>query len=307
MPFLFRTILIAGVAFATCPGCGPASKVDSPDREAASAQNGPTAVEVIEKMVAVYREVETYMDNAEYGQHFVRADDGIQRQGPPTMVSVLFERPDRFRITRHEPKQDGQDQRTLVVSNGEKLQATITALYPQQLELPAPETATIEKVAPDPLLHKVLFPVPVADIFPQLNLLLAPDAKRTWLPAERDSLVMLPSKDFQPRDADPRSCFLVKIPTTAGPQIAWIDQETYLLLRIELPSEEVRKKLYPDTEFSSFAFRFDFYDALAGVTLPDEAFQLSENEQGTEIVSQFHDLPPEEVKAAENKKVKETE
>ncbi|MGI9458254.1 MAG: hypothetical protein ACR2NU_16950 [Aeoliella sp.] len=290
--------IVAGyLMLATSIGCGAATEDKSPAAGAepdATKVDGMTAADVMEKMVAVYREAESYMDNAEYGQHFVFASDGVLRQGPPIVISVMFQRPNKFRITRLEPKADGTEENAVVTSDGERLRAGASRLDPQVLQLPAPASANIESIAPDPLLRKELFPVPVVDLFPQLDLLLTPVGETAWPLAVRDALAMLPAKELKTRGADARLCFRVQFPTTMGPQICWIEKDSYLLLRIELPSEELQEQLYPGGDFSSFAMRFDFYDAILDADFPDDVFQLEFDEQAAETVAEFREPPVKE-------------
>ncbi len=250
-----------------------------------------TAEDIMAKMVSAYRDARVYLDNAEYGEHFVLAADGVQRQGPPLSVSVLLKRPNQFRITRVEPRADGNPDAAVVACDGEKLEAMIARLEPQRLSLPAPKVATLGTIAPDPLLRKALFPVPIQDMFPQLALLLADESETPWPLAAPSGLLLLPAKDIHSSGSPPVPCYRVRMQTTMGPQICWIEKETFLLLRMELPSEELRKQRYPDHEFTSFNWRFDFYDATLDVQLPTKTFRLesSDGDPAPEVVTAFHE------------------
>jgi hypothetical protein len=280
----------------TAAGCSSPSS-DSPTADVGSPepprQDGLTAAEIMNKMVAVYRDADVYVDNAEYGEHFVLAGDGVQRQGPPLTVSVLFKRPNQFRITRVEPRSDGEVDAAVVACDGEKLEARISRLEPQRLSLPAPEEATLDTIAPDPLLKQGLFPVPVQDMFPQLALLLADKERTPWPLEGGDHLTLLAPKEIRARGASPLPCYRVQMQTTMGPQICWIDKQKFLLLRIELPSEELRKRIYPNHEFTSFSWRFDFYDATLDVPIPRTTFRLEADSEAPEavLVTAFQELP----------------
>ena len=82
-----------------------------------------------------------------YGTHFVFAQDGVQRQGPPMTFSVIFEKPNRFRIARLEPRLEKDSLAVVVASDGEQLEASLSQLEPQRLITKAPERATLESVA----------------------------------------------------------------------------------------------------------------------------------------------------------------
>jgi hypothetical protein len=111
--------------------------------------------------------------------------------------------------------------------------------------------------------------------------------------------VLLPAKEIHARGSQPIDCYRVQMSTTMGPQICWVDKSTFLLLRIELPSEELRKKVYPNQEFTQFSWRFDLYDATLEAQLPSTFFRLQSTDDAPEpeIVSTFReaeDKPPAE-------------
>jgi len=280
--------LAACLLLVACAGCGGSADEPPPQDSVEPQQQGMTAAQVMEKVVATYREADSYIDNAEYGSHFVLASDGVQRQGLPISVSVLFERPNRFRIARVEQQLDGTAEAVRVVSDGDTLEANIDSLVPQRLSLDAPQEVTLDSICPDPVLRESLFPVPVQDIFPQLALLLADEEHPAWPLQAVRGLSLLPEKDIQSSGGESRPCFRVQVSTTAGPQICWVDQETFLLLRIEIPSEDLAKQNFPNQEFSSYSLRFDFYDVALGVQVRKGDFQLHKSgDEELELVKQF--------------------
>lgn len=262
---------------AVCMGCSggstePAEKTEpvrAPER-----QDGMTAGEIMEKMVATYREADTYMDNAEYGEHFILPDDGVMQQGPSVMVTVMLNRPNRFRIVREAARLDGPSERVESVSDGTKLEATVSRLPEQRLSVPAPEVATLESVAPDPVLREELFPAPVQDMFPQLALLLAADDQKPWPLQAPAGLVLLPQKQLRREHGRNAMCYRVRMPTTMGPQICWIEKDTFLLRRIEITNDELREHLYPNQEFTEFSWQFNFDDATFDAQITKSGFRL---------------------------------
>lgn len=302
------TRLAAWLLLVTGMGCS-GTAVEAPQQQAEEPrQQGMTAAEIMEKMVATYRDADSYIDNAEYGSHFVLANDGVQRQGLPISVSVLLERPNRFRITRVEQQLDGTAESVMVVSDGDTLEARIDSLAPQKLSLPAPEQATLNSVAPDPLLREALFPVAVQDIFPQLALLLADQEHPAWPLQAVRGLSLLPAKAIESSGGESRECFRVQVSTTAGPQICWIDQQTFLLLRIEIPSEQLAKQNFPNQEFANYSMRFDFYDVALGVQVRKGDFQLQDSgEEQPQLVEQFTKPAANESPAAEEQDSPEQE
>lgn len=284
----------AVLLLAWCSGCGGAPDAEDPADKPEPRQLGMTASEIMEKMVATYQQADSYIDNAEYGSHFVLADDGVQRQGLPMTVSVLFERPNRFRITRVEQQlqADGSAERVLVVSDGDTLEAIIDSLAPQRLSVEAPEVANLKNIAPDPILRSALFPVVVQDIFPQLALLMADKEHPAWALQARSGLSLLPAKDIESSGGISRPCFRVQVSTTLGPQVCWIDQETFLMLRIELPSQELAERNYPNQKFTEYSMRFDFYDVALGVQVRKGDFRIKEAgaDEQVKLVKRFTEL-----------------
>jgi outer membrane lipoprotein-sorting protein len=287
-PVFFALMLVVA-------GCNSPTKVDEADEaaEASTTQDGMTAKQIVERMVEVYRAANTYMDSAVFGPHFVRAEDGVKRQGVPINVAVLWKRPNRFRITRIEPTADGTDMAAaaVVVSDGTQLEGAVSWLEPQRLRLPAPEVATLETVAPDPLLAKALFPVAMQDIFPQLALLLTPKDQTPWPLATPSKLVLLPTKEIKSQDQSV-PCYRVQMPTSVGPQVLWIAKESFLLLRVEITNEELQKQLYPHDDFNKFVWQFDFYDVQVNAPASRDLFRLTSAEDGVEprVVTVFEEI-----------------
>ncbi len=81
-----------------------------------------------------------------------------------------------------------------------------------------------------------------------------------------------------------------------GPQICWIDKQSFLLSRIELPSEELRKRIYPNHEFTSFSWRFDFFDATIEARMPSKVFRLENDnlQPRQELVTAFQHQPDDQ-------------
>ncbi|MCO6042807.1 hypothetical protein NG895_02700 [Aeoliella sp. ICT_H6.2] len=267
-------------------------------------QDGMTAVEIMQKMVAVYREADSYLDNAEYAEHFILPEDGVKRQTPPTTFAVRLQRPNRFLITRLRTMMDGPPQGALVGSDGTTLEAVVTQLEPQRLRVDAPEVATLKTVAPDPVLREALFPGPIPDVFPQLALLLSEEEQAPWPLEAPRALVLLPPKKLDSSSKEAAECYRVQLRTDQGPQVCWIHKETFVLLRIEIANKKMQKHLYPNQEFTEFTWQFNFYDVAIDVETTKEMFRLAPAEDGQEeIVEAFREpetqpeSPPEESSA----------
>lgn len=280
------------------PSTSSETKEQSVDRAPAT-QDGMTAVQIVERMVEVYHKADTYTDDAVFGQHFVRADDGVKRQTIPLNVSVLFKRPNRYRITRLEPTPDGKDLAAAAIAacDGKQLEGAVSWLEPQRLRLPAPEVATLETVAPDPMLHNALFPVAVQDIFPQLALLLTPEDQKPWPLVAPAGLTLLPPKDLGPED-QLVPCYRVRMQTNVGPQVLWIAKKSFLLLRMEISNDQLCKQLYPHIKFNKFVWQFDFLDVRVDAPASRDLFRMTPAKDGGKprFVTKFEEPPAEEEK-----------
>lgn len=299
-PLMMASVLLlaAGCSGGNATTQPPAdARAESPDEP--SRQDGMTALEIVEKMLAVYREAEVYADNAEYAEHFEFAQDGVARQGLPMTVAVMLKRPDRFRLLRMRQRPDGTTAAAVVTCDGDKLRAQVSSFEPQLLELPAPDVLTPDSIAPDPLLREAMFPVPLQDVFPQLALLLAGEDQSPWVLEAKNRLVLLPPKKISPPGEDDVDCYRVQMPTSAGPQVCFIQKEKFLLRRIEIQNEELQKEMYPDHEFNSFRWQFDFYDIALDAQLPKQLFQLTPGEKA-EVVDAFHAVEGKESSEGEN-------
>ena len=80
----------------------------------------------------------------------------IEERGLLMTISVIYEEPNHYRISRVEPRINAETVAAVVASNGEQLEGSVSWLEPQRLQLPAPETLTMENLAPDPILLAIV-------------------------------------------------------------------------------------------------------------------------------------------------------
>lgn len=286
--FLHLHVALASL-IAVSLGCGRSESGIGPDERSTQENteyDGLTASQVTLKMVETYRRATNYMDNAEYAEHFSDANKRVPEQTHPHVTSVLFERPNRFRITRFVPAVEGPAQLITVVSDGERLLAEASDLGPQILDIRAPSEATLESVATDPLLRETLFPVPIENLYPQLSFLLAKESSPPQPARAEDRLEMLPPSPLERKGYPTVDCFRVRLPSPLGAYVYWIDRKSFLLHRLELPSEEVRKIHYADRDLGSYQLVIDFFDVAVDLEIPDSAFTL-EVPQGSSRVERL--------------------
>lgn len=284
------------MAVLSLAGCG--SSTNQQAREAVSANTGDEAVtadeskavetaegvsvdELVQRITAAYRSVENYYDNARYHETFVERGEGFWRGVMPHQVSVVFARPNRVRITRRIPDVDGGDELKVgVACEGERLRAFISDLPGQILDLPAPEALERQTLQADPELAAALLPVPIENLFPQLDLLLATDESPARFFAGA-KVAFLPSQSL-----DETPCYRLQLRRPSGNYVAWFDKESYLLRKLEIPTEQVRQQTDPDGVLSRLKLWIDFSDARGDTKIASEAFEMEIPEEA-ELVEKF--------------------
>lgn len=278
---------------------GCRSQTDTLDRAArASEGDKRTAAEVLERMAATYREAKTYRDQAAYHETFTAKQTGVMQTPPPHRVAVTFERPGKFRMERIVPSQAKESTdigkapafSVIAASDGTNLRATISGLPDQLLEKSLPEKLSKTQLAPDPLLDANLIPVPLENLYPQLDLLLSTEDSPPRL-FDNEKAQLLSSK---PIDGQP--CYRVQLEQSDGKRVLWISQETYQLKRVEAPTEAARAQLDPDNVLSDLKLWIEFSGTEFDGTIPPEEFVV-ETPAGAKVVEAFV-LPEDKDKQA---------
>lgn len=278
----FAALLVA-LAAAAAGGCRESSS-SSGQSEADRAAALNRAVEITERMLQVYRAADAYTDHATYVEESALRGEGVARELPYYQMALAFERPNRVRLTFSEAlagaaaARQGFD----VACDGVLLRAVLPEMSDQMVEKPAPATLTPENVFPDPLVREMLLGRPLAEVFPQLAMLL--NAR------DDDEHAVFPD-DSNPRLLDDaerggRSCYRVATTHPEGTRILWIDRDTYALRCVELPVDAHRRAIDPDRNFLRFSVRIDFDDVTFDAEIDDESFIL-EPRPGARRVRRF--------------------
>ncbi|MEM9185768.1 MAG: hypothetical protein AAGB00_04650 [Planctomycetota bacterium] len=240
----------------------------------------PTAEQVLDDMVAAYRAADTYFDNAEYHERFVQRGDGVPRRSEPHQVSVAWQRPRRLRVTRQAPAPGGKGLRVTLACDGNRVRLRSSDHPAECIDRPAPEALQRGDILSLGEAAGTLLPVPLENLYPQLELLLSTDKSPPKLLLSADAS-LLPSDDLQGA-----ACHRVRIDRPAGKYIAWIDQQTHLLRRLEMPTDEVRRQLDPKNALMRLDLWIDFKDATFNTPISVKAFQL-EPGAGVALVESF--------------------
>ena len=247
--------------------CGCSSDLGEESRETTAVDaevstDGLSANDILQAVAQTYRQADAYIDNARYHERYVRRDDGLEYDVPPHMVSVVFRRPGRLRLNRQVPEVDTAALNVTMTCNGSRVRAFVSDYTRQVLEYEAPNRLRVDNFLPDPRLREAVLPVPIENLYPQADLLLADEEQPARLLAS-GAATRLPSAELAGVP-----CYRVRLEhPTSGARVLWIDQQTSLLRRMEMPTRQVRDAM-------DLKLWIEFHDAALDVTIDDPTFEM---------------------------------
>ena len=259
---ILRASLIGSLAVLS--GCG--AKTD----DAATAPVSQSAVarlpgelgpqQILQRLLESYRGAKSYSDEAVVRLRFVQNGQPHDQQWPS---SVRFQRPNQLALDAFQ---------ATVRCDGSELRATIEDeptgnIDGQVLVRPAPKEIALKDLASDPLLYDILASQlrrqPI-----QLELLL-----------ESTGLAAAFGKDIACRrladDAvDGDNCFRIEVPSPGGAFVFWIDQDEFLLRRLDYPAAALLPELAQDETVSDLALWAEIREVRLNPPLERSAFTL---------------------------------
>ena len=256
--------LVSLCVISGCSGAGPAA--NSPG-EAKSARK--SAEEILARTVATYREANAYADQATYSRRRVSRNEGVSREKVLHEMSLAVEKPNkiRFRMQQIYPKSK-RNVSYDVASNGTITRSAAGLLRGQIHETKSPATLTAENFIPEPNIRKAALEVSLENIYPQLAMMLASDESKPVFPQDGKPRLLSDEKLGQ------RLCHRLLMESPAGKRTLWIDAETFMLLRMELPIKGQMGSLDPDSRFSQYSVWIDYQDASLNTEVAPETFAL---------------------------------
>ncbi len=230
---------------------------------------------MLDRTAKAYRDAKSYADVARVRIKLQLA--GQAEQDPdPIDASVALQRPNKVRI------QYGD---TVLASDGKRLRASVGSVPNQLLDLDAPATLSLEDLMSGfsgQALEEGLARGPAA--FPiQLMLLLSENAHLS----ESGSPEFLSDDTF-----DGHTCRRIRVSTEYGPEVFWVDPESYVLRLVELPTDALRKQI--EAERGSVAHvseALELVGARLNEPVPDVAFDFPVPE-GAKRVKRLVGPPP---------------
>jgi thiol-disulfide isomerase/thioredoxin len=217
-----------------------------------------SASDILGRMVHAYHVALNYADDAQL-RIAIRRDGQSPGDPDPLHASVLFTRPNKLHVEYF-------DARTTV--DGKKIRASVSSVPQQVLELDAPEKLGISNLFLGEAFNECLSNGPSG--FPiQLVLLLDDNALAALFPDGATGEV-LPRAPFDGHD-----CLRVKVQTPAGPCTYWIDDTSYVLRLLELPTDSLRQQMEAtEGPIKQLSVTLELLGARLNEPVPDIAFQF---------------------------------
>lgn len=266
---LLAALLLSGATAAS--GCNRSEPIEAEATPTRPAPGNTDPDAWLGEMAAAYRNANNYADSGRLRLRLVRGEDNIDETAD---FSVTFQRPNKLRMHLYQ---------AIVVSDGEKMYATIGDLEGQVVSTPAPETLTFESIYFDDILASILTEG-VAGTSPQLALLLTDDAVDGMLTDSQGTTLLEPS------GIDGHVCQRVEISRPDGKLVLWIDQQTYALRRIEFPTDAIREAIGTEEPVQELALWADLAGARFDTKLDAVAFQF-EVPEGAQVAQHFDTRP----------------
>lgn len=273
-------IVLIGGGLAIAPGCKPsASPSGQPPQGSANGSSTssekPTAKQLLERMVAAYRNATTYQDQ---GVVYFDAQIDGQKVGDanePKPFSLSLVRPDKFHVEAYD---------TAVISDGKDCWSFTQSVPDQIVKIAPPAELNMDSAFSDPLLRFLRSGSAVGDL-PQMVLLTSKDPLKSLLVQGEEPSLLEPEKwqDW--------TCQRVSIKRPDGTLILWIDPQTSILRRIDYPVDAISRDLAQQGKVQSARLTAEFRGAQIGGTVDPGYFRL-EIPAGTETVQTFRPAHP---------------
>lgn len=230
----------------------------------------PSGREILSRVVSAYQNATSYAD---HGQVRLRAVVGGREMDLAAPFSVALVRPDKLRLEAYQ---------AMVVCDGTTFFAAIKDIPNQVLQRPASGRVSIGSLLTDPMLAEA-WSQGFGGAMPQVLLLFGKDPMENLLSDTEEVAVS------EPGEIDGRACYRLRIERPEGVATFWIDQKTFVLRRVFLPTDIIRRELSREGQVESISLVADFVDAQLDGKVAPKAFQF-EPPKDAEIVKFF--LPP---------------
>ena len=290
-------LMVLSVLLCGCPGSKPVDP--NPTANSGSAQNAPkkdeqnnldlviqdeaplpasalsqlpSVQETLEKMLGAYKNLNSYSDQA-FCQVSIRRGKEITNESSPFFFSFI--KPNKMRYVS----------RTCEIrADGKTISVFISSLPGVILQKPCPAELHLEDILFDQAIDEAVF-LSQPSLFSVLPLqwimFFADDPLKTLTFGQKEI------RALAPQEINGRACYRLRFDREDGTAILWIDQETGLILRAQLPPQ-----LLVDAEGASAndcSVTIEFSNPQINASIPNTAFSI-EIPVGTNVTDNY--VPP---------------
>lgn len=259
---------VAGLAALFWAGCTQRGAETVQTVERAAPQ---TATEILERMIETYHQANSYQDSGRLLVRYVHDGKVINNERD---FALALDGPNRICMRAYD---------VLVVCDGHTFRAKIDKAPGEVYSVKAPEELSLLSLYGEPVLGNALNQV-VGSV--PLSLFLDPQPLPAILANARKPELDLPQKI----GAD--ECYRVRIAKREGDFVLWIDQETFVVRRVEYPPGGYRRLIEPYIgDISDMTITAELADARLNPPLDDALFRF-ETPPGAEQVQHFDAVLP---------------
>jgi hypothetical protein len=221
-----------------------------------------TAEGVMQRMLDAYRQADSYQDRGVVRLQYQRAGQTYTDEAP---MSVAWQSPNRLKVLAYQVE---------LACDGDQLRARIRDeatrdFDGQVVAREAPSPLTLRDLWEEDEILSLAFGQGLAGYPPQLDLLMSP----TPLAAVRDEGVR--SALLEPAAVDGNPCHRIQVATSDGDFFLWVDQESYVLRRLEYPVAAFAPELADDNSVADPRLTVEFRGAAFGMSPASEQFAFS--------------------------------
>ena len=214
------------------------------------------------RMLDVYRQADSYQDRGVVRLQYQRAGQTYTDEAP---MSVTWQTPNRLKVHAYQVE---------LACDGGRLWARIRDeatrdFDGQVVAREAPSRLTLRDLWEEDEILSLAFAQGLAGYPPQLDLLMSP----TPLAAMRDEGVR--SALLEPATLDGNPCHRIQVATSDGDFLLWVDQESYVLRRLEYPVAAFAPDLADDNSVADPHLTVEFRGAAFGTPPASEQFAFS--------------------------------
>ncbi|HID78405.1 MAG TPA: redoxin domain-containing protein [Planctomycetaceae bacterium] len=258
------------------PSAAAQSGASSPNASSATrpaAGSAPSAHDVLKRMAQLYKAAASYGD---HGRITIQGQIDGRQLNQQADYLVAFQRPNKLRLQAYQG---------IVVCDGEALWAFVASLPNQVVRRDGPAEITLRSLLFDRLLVEAIAQpwTQVYSLMPlQVLLLVADDPLKTLLHGAREV------ERIESAAIGAASCYRIQLTRPDGRAVLWIDEQSFVLRRVEFPTAALNKSL-AQGRIRDFSVVADLSDAQINGPIDSNAFAFVMPEQA-ETVEAF--LPP---------------